>query len=421
MTAFFHGIATLTGGVGGPILFALAGLYLSAATGFVQIRRFPAAVSAVFCADAQGDGLSPRRALLISLGAVMGPGNLIGVAAAVAYGGPGAVFWMWLSGVIGMALRYAETSLAARYRALGGEGMMGVMTHGLHFRSLAVFFAFAGVLTSYLMADLTSAGVLAVSLESAVSVPPLLTAVLLSFAALPVIAGGKNRIAEVSPLLISGVTVLYLFLSVSIFFRAPKETADAVHTILASAFDFRGFTFGVLPAAVRHGIAKGIYSNECGIGSEPTISAACSSVAPARQGEIAMLGPFLDTVIFCGLSGILCVMSGESAPEKMLVTVFARFYPRFGAVFIITILILLVYTTVISWYFPGESFARYSFGEKWLSLYRAGYLLLPLTAPCLDLSVIYALCDTSVALMALPSLAAILFLSPEVIRLSQRR
>ena len=413
-------IALLTGGVGGPLIFLLVGLYLTFATGGVQFRRFPAAIIGVFSPKKQENGLSPRRALLISLGAVMGPGNLIGVAAAVAYGGPGAVFWMCLSGVIGMALRFSETSLAARFRPLAGDGMVGVMRAGLHAPILAAFFAVAGTLTSFVMADLTSSGVLAVSLQNACGLPPLLTCFLLTLMMLPVLLGGKKRIASVSPILISGVTVLYFLLSTLIFLRAPDEAAAALGTIFSNAFDFRAAAFGFLPAAVCQGIAKGIYSNECGIGSEPSISAACEDIPPARQGETAMLGPFLDTVVFCSLSGILCVMSGESRPEKMLSSVFARFYPHFGALFIEIILVLLVYTTLISWYFPGESFARCGFGEKFLPLYRAGYLLLPLLAPQFDLPTLYVLCDLAVALMAFPSLTAILLLSPEVIRLSFR-
>lgn len=404
------------GGVGGPILFLLSGLYLTFATGFIQFRRFPAAIRALFSKSGPSDGLSPGRALFISLGAVMGPGNLVGVAAAVAYGGPGAVFWMWFSGVIGMALRYAETALAAKYR----DGMGGVMRHGLNAPGLARFFVTAGAVTSLLMADLTSSGVLARSLESHFSVPPLLTAFLLSLFTLPVILGGRERIAAISPFLVALITALYLVLSSLILFRAPDEARMALQSILHDAFSFRAAVFGTLPAALRHGIAKGIYSNECGIGSEPEISAACPAIPPARQGECAMLGPFLDTVVFCSLGGVLCVMSGESAPERMLPAVFEHFYPHFGAFFIEIILILLVYATVISWYFPGESFARSAFGETNLPLYRAGYLLTPLFAPFFSLDALYLFCDASVALMAFPSLAAILLLSPEVIRFSFR-
>ena len=402
-------------GYGTPFLFLLAGLYLTLCTGFIQLRRFPAAIRTVFHTES-GDGLSPGKTLLLSLGAVMGPGNLIGVAAAVAYGGSGTVFWMWLSGWVGMALRYAETTLslrAARDRA-HANGMMDVMTGFLHFPGLALFFAGCGILVSLLMANLTSAGVLAHSTASSTSFSPVFVMAFLSLLTFLVLWGGVKRLCAFSPWLVLGITLAYLGIALFILLSAPDEAFSALKEILSSALDFRPAAIGTTLGAFRHGIAKGIYSNECGIGSEPAIAGASSVESPQKQGEVSMLGPFLDTTVFCALSGILCVMSGEKDPTRMLPVLFDRFCPGFGSVFIYGILALLVFATILCWYFGGEVFWRYLTGGRWILVYRSVYCILPLLAPLISLELLYNLCDLSVALMAFPSLAAILLASPKI-------
>ena len=402
-------------GYGTPFLFLLSGIYLTLCTGFVQFRRFPAAIRTIFHPESR-DGLSPGKTLLLSLGAVMGPGNLIGVAAAVAYGGPGTVFWMWISGWVGMALRYAETTLsrlASRDKAQS-NGMMDVMTGFLHFPDLALFFAGCGVLVSLFMANLTSAGVLAHSTTNNTVLSSALVMLLLSLGTLLVLSGGGKRIAAFSPWLVLGITLSYLGGSLFILLSAPGEAFSAIRQILTSALDFRPAVIGSTLGAFRHGIAKGIYSNECGIGSEPAIAGASSVESPQKQGEVSMLGPFLDTTVFCALSGVLCVMSGEKDPTRMLPVLFDRFCPGFGSVFIYGILALLVYATILCWYYGGEVFWRYLTGGRWIWGYRSVYCVLPLLAPLISLELLYNLCDLSVALMAFPSLAAILLSSPKL-------
>ena len=423
MLSFLQEAAAVLYGAGAPLIFLASGVWISFATGFVQLRRFfPALRTALFAKGGRGT-LSPRRALLLSLGAVMGPGNLAGVAAAVAFGGPGAVFWVWLSGIAGMALRYAESALALFYAAPGekSEGMAAVIRRGLGLPALALFFSLSGVAVSLLMADLTSSGALLFSLNASYGLPTPFGALLLVCLLVPALLGGKSRIASLSPVLVAAVSFLYLALSLSILFRAPEEAAGAVSRILSSAFERRSL-WGILASpSFREGIRKGIYSNECGLGSEPAFSQGTSLQDPARQGEVSMLGPFFDTVIFCGITGILCVMAGESDPAKMLPALFGRFFPGFGAPLLTLFLFLLVYTTLISWYYAGESFALSAFGRRAKLPYRAVYLLFPLLVPLFSAGTLYALCDLAVTLMALPSLFAILWLSPRVGRLSRQR
>ena len=424
MLSFLSGAAAGLFGTGAPLLFFFSGVYLTLVTGFVQFRRFLPAVGSLFRKQERGsDGaLSPRRVLFLGLGAVMGPGNLLGVAAAVAFAGPGAVFWMWFSGAAGMALRYAETFLALLFgrEERRPEGMVSVIRKGLRLPFLACFFAFCGVAASLLMADLTSSGAMVFTLRSVYSFPAPAGAALLSLLMLPVLCGGKKRVASFCPFPVAAVSVLFFFLALLVFLRAPGEAASALRAIFSSAFDQKSFAGVFFSPAFREGVKKGVYSNECGMGSEPAFSSASALSDPARQGEISMLGPFLDTVVFCGIAGILCVMSGESDPMKMLPAVFGRFFPGFGAHLVAVFLLLLVYTTLISWYYAGESFALSVFGRRAKLFYRAIYLLMPLLAPLFTAETLYAVCDAAVAMMAFPSLAAILLLSRRVRTLSRQ-
>jgi len=199
----------------------------------------------------------------------------------------------------------------------------------------------------------------------------------------------------------------------------PSEVCAALRAMIKAAFDFRPAAIGVTLQAVRQGILKGVYSNECGLGSEPMISGELDCASPGLQGKVSMLSPFLDTVVFGGLSGLLCILSGEASPERMLSCLFERFFPGFGGELFLLLLTLLVYATLISWYLCGEGFWTALTGGRWIWFYRFLYLLTPLLAPLFPLEEIYLFCDGAVALMAMPSLYTLWSGRKEVIRAAE--
>ena len=347
----------------------------------------------------------------------MGPGNIVGVASAILLGGCGSVFWMWVSAWLGMALRYAESYLAVKYRVTSdGENAGGAMYifRAKKMPALAVIFSVAGIIVSLTMADAVPSASLGRALESAWGLSPLVTGVILSVFTGIVVFGGAKRIIKCAEILVPIVCAFYGIVSLAVFASQPLTALGAFGSIFREAFSLRAGIGGLVGTAVRHGLAKGVFSHEAGMGTDPILAASTSEVSAETQGLVSMLGPFLDTVVFCTLTAVVTVMGGalESDAATAVRNAFGVFLPLFGGWALDTVLLLLVLATLVSWSFYGEACVKYlSKGRVWKLLYRSVYCAVPLLFSGADLSLLLILGDISTALMAVPNvLLCILFI-----------
>lgn len=408
-------------------LFLGSGLWFSWKTRWVQIRCLPKAFVAIRSDlmppkdGADKRNLSTTGALLASLGAVMGPGNLIGVSSAILIGGAGAIFWMWLSAVLGMATRYIESALAVRYRQCAdgvnyGGPMYVMRAHG--WKRMAAIFSVAGIFLSLTMANALPAGALGRALEVSFSVPTMVTGIFLTVFTAMVIYGGGRRIAKVSAVLIPVVCFFFIGVSLWILAANPTKLWDSLTEIVCGAFSTKAGIGGLVGTTIRFGFARGIYSNEAGMGTEPILAASTAEPNFIRQGFISMTGPFLDTVVFCSFTAFVVVMAGmipNTDAATLTAAAFASFLPGCGEFVVQVTMTLLVMATLSSWAFYGEQCITY-FSKRPLGkqIYRGVYILLPLFCVTMDLQIIFLLSDLVMALMAIPNLLVCLRLGREV-------
>ena len=418
-------INTVVWGIPTLLFFVGSGFWFSCKFRWVQIRCLPCAFRAIVSdLKHSNDGeqnFSTRAALLASLGAVMGPGNLIGVASAILVGGAGAVFWMWISAVLGMAARYAESTLAVLHRKTCGNrhvgGPMYVMRdHGL--RRTAAVFAAAGVLVSLTMANALPSGALGNALRENYGIAPHLTGLCLCAFTCVTIFGGGKRIAKVSGVLVPAVCLFFIGVSLWIICTHPSALLDAIVSIFRGAFSRKAGLGGLLGTAVRYGLARGIYSNEAGMGTEPILAAATGEPSAHRQGLISMTGPFLDTIVFCSFTAMIVLMAGEThdvGAAALVSQAFAKFLPGCGTFIVDATMALLVLATLASWAFYGEQCLAYFSPKRYPKIiYRGVYALLPLFCAGADLAIVFVLTDLLNAAMAIPNLLVCIRYSREI-------
>ncbi len=428
MTVLIEKLSALVWGVPTLMLFVGSGIFFSVCLRWVQVRGFRCAFGAI-CADlkqqdsGEKGGLSATSALMAALGAVMGPGNIIGVSSAILLGGAGAVFWMWISAFLGMAARYAESVLAVLHRQKGEQGHYGgpmyvMRDHG--FRKTALVFSAAGVLISFTMADALPAGALGSALLESYRIPPLVTGAFLCVFCLFAVLGGSKRIAKISGFLVPVMSIFFIGASVWIMLCYPNRLPGAFRAIFQEAFSLRSGFGGLVGGAIRYGMARGIYSNEAGMGTEPLLAAATSEPSPHRQGLISMTGPFLDTIVFCTFTALIILMAGYQpgdSPAMLVTQSFAYFLPGCGAFIVNATMTMLVLATLSSWAFYGEQCLSYLSGSPRLrQLYRWVYALLPLLCAGAKLRIVFAITDIATAFMAIPNLFTCILLISEVKR-----
>ena len=404
-------------GIPAVILFVGGGIYASFRLRFVQITCLGRAFSAALRSEKKNGGTSSLSALAASLGAVMGPGNIIGVASAVLLGGSGAVFWMWVSAWLGMALRYAESYLAVKYREVSLNGSAGGAMYIFKKKGmpvLAVIFSVAGIIVSLTMADAVPSASLGSAFELAFGLSPRTTGVILSVFTAIVVFGGAKRIIKWSEIIVPLVCVFYLILSFAVFVVFPGRALGALWSIFENAFTLNAGLGGLIGGAVRHGLAKGVFSHEAGMGTDPILAASTSESDPAKQGLVSMLGPFLDTIVFCTLTAVVIIMNPDAGADTALMArnAFCRFFPSFGGWALDTVLLLLVLATLASWAYYGEACVRYLSEKKiWVKLYRVVYSAVPFVFCGADLPVLLLAGDLATALMAVPNVVlCILFI-----------
>ena len=377
--------------------------------------------------------ISPFNALMTSLSATIGTGNIAGVATAISLGGPGALFWMWCTALVGMATKYAEAVCAVQYREIDDDGNyaggpMYYIKNGLgnQWRWLAVAFAFFGTIAGFGIGNTVQANSVADAMQSSFQIPPAVTSGLLVVLVAAVLLGGVKRIASVAGLLVPFMAGTYLLLGFVVLAMNITDIPAAIALIVDSAFTGTAATGGFAGAgimlAIQFGVARGVFSNEAGLGSAPIAHAASQTDDPVRQGTIAMLGTFIDTLIVCSVTGLVIVLTGQwttgEGGAALTAAAFAAVLP-YGDMMVSVGLCLFAFTTVLGWSYYGERCAVYLFGTKALIPFRVLWIVAIPFGAMAQLNFVWLLADTLNALMAVPNLIALLLLSPVIFKLTR--
>lgn len=383
--------------------------------------------------DHEGD-VSHFGALMTALSATIGTGNIAGVATAVVTGGPGAVFWMWITAIFGMATKYGEGVLAVKYRVTNSKGEMsgGPMYYienglGKKWKWLAFLFAFFGVMASFGIGSTVQANSVAQAVHSSFGIDTWITGVVLTLITAFVVLGGIQSISRVSSVVVPFMAVLYIVGGLVVVAMHFDLLLPALKVIMQDAFTGQAVAGGVVGTVIRYGVARGVFSNEAGMGSAPIAAAAAKTDHPVRQALVSMTGTFLDTIIVCSITGIVLVMGilqsngGEFAvPDlegaALTTATFDAMLSGYGG-WVVTIgLIFFAYSTTLGWCYYGEKCVTYVFGDKSVPIYRVIYVATVMLGTVLSLDMVWAAADTFNGLMAVPNLIALLLLSKVIVQ-----
>lgn len=419
---------------GAPLLILLSGtgLYLTLRLGFIQIRYLPRALGYLFKKDKGGKGdVSSFTALCTALAATIGTGNIVGVATAVQAGGPGAIFWMWLVALLGMATKYAECLLAVKYRVRDKNGFMAggpmyYIERGLGIKWLAKLFALFGVMVAFFgIGTFPQVNAITHAMQDTFNIPILVTAIIVTLLVGLIILGGVKRIATTSSVIVPFMAILYVTTSLVIILLNIEKVPDAILLIIDSAFDPQAALGGAVGftvmKAIQSGVARGIFSNESGLGSAPIAAAAAQTREPVRQGLISMTGTFLDTIIVCTMTGIVLVLTGAwNNPELAGATVTNYAFAQglgtsIGATIVTVGLLFFAFTTILGWCYYGERCFVYLVGIRAIKIYRLTYIILVGLGAFLHLNLIWIIADIVNGLMAFPNLIALIGLRKVVV------
>ena len=425
---------------GPPLLILLVGtgILLTVRLGLIQLIRLPQAIKLIFKADNQGDGdITSFGALCTALAATIGTGNIIGVATAISAGGPGALFWMWVAAFFGMATKYAEGVLAIKYRQVDENGNIagGPMYYivngmGAKFKPLATFFAFSGVLVALLgIGTFPQVNAISSSIQSTLQIPAQVTGILLAILVGIITFGGITTISKVSEKVVPVMAGAYIIICLLILVVNYQFIIPAFQSIFESALKpsaaIGGFAGATVAMAIRNGIARGVFSNESGLGSAPIAAAAAKTEWPAEQGLISMTGTFIDSLVICTLTGLSLMVTGvftmegisgsaltETAFNLVLPTIFGI---PLGSFLLMICLSLFAFTTILGWNYYGERCCEFLFGVKSITPYRIIFIVMVGLGAFLQLDAVWLIADIVNGLMALPNLIAIIALSGVVV------
>lgn len=412
--------------VWGPLMLALlvgTGVFYTVRLGGLQFRLLPQALKLAFGrrtqAAAPGD-ISQFQALMTALAATIGTGNIAGVATAVVLGGPGAVFWMWATALVGMATKYAEAYLAVYFRVKDAHGRMNggpmyYLERGLSLRSLAVMFALCGGLAALGAGCSVQSNSVAQVLHNATGLPHWVTGLVLTALTGGVLLGGISRIARVTALVVPLMALIYLTGGLVIIVTHAELLWPAVSLIITDAFTGDAMAGGAIGTVIRYGVARGVFSNEAGLGSAPIAAAAARTNEPHEQALVSMIGTFLDTIVVCSVTGIVLVMANQFSTgvtgAALTANSFEWLLPGLGN-WVVTIgLIFFAYSTILGWSYYGERCASYLFGERCIGSFRVVYTSFVMLGAIVSLDLVWALSDIFNGLMAFPNLVGLLLLS----------
>lgn len=419
---------------GWPMIILLlgTGLFLGIKTHFISLSKFGFIMKntlfKIFEKNNNGDGeISAFQAVSTALAATVGTGNIAGVALAIAVGGPGAVFWMWVSAILGMSTKFAEVILSITYRTKdeNGEfagGPMYYISRGLGLSWLGKLFAIFGALASFGIGCMTQANSIADALKTSFGIDPLIVGIVISVLTGIVILGGIKRIGSVTEKLIPVMAAFYILGALVIIIINHKNVPAAFSMIFTSAFTGHaavgGFAGSTLMMAMRNGISRGVFTNEAGLGSAPIAHAAATTDHPVRQGMWGVFEVFMDTIVICTMTALVVLVSGvwNSGLEGAALTATAFEEGFKGGKYIVSIgLSLFAFSTILGWSYYGERCVNYLFGKTGARIYKFIYVPIALVGAIGGLKTIWAISDTLNGLMAIPNLVGLLLLSGVVV------
>ncbi|BBP43404.1 alanine/glycine:cation symporter family protein [Thiosulfativibrio zosterae] len=426
----------------GPLMLSLllgTGIYLTIRLRFLPMRHLFYAFSLLWKgrhSNAEGD-IPPFSALMTALAATVGTGNIAGVAAALFIGGPGAIFWMWMTALVGMATKYSEAVLAVKYREVDDDGkhVGGPMYYirngmGKKWQPLAFAFALFGTIAAFGIGNMVQANAVAGAMESAFGIDNQITGLVLMVLVGLVLFGGISRIAKTATALVPVMAIVYIGFSLLIIGIHIDQLPSAFSTIVESAFTGSaaagGFAGATIIAALQFGVARGVFSNEAGMGTAPIAHAAAQTKDPIQQGHIAMLGTFIDTIIICTMTALVIMVtgvwqSGETGSPLTALAFTTGLDSHCGSIVVAVGLAIFAFTTLIGWSYYGERCAEYLAGTRIITGYRILWVLAVFAGAALSnhFNTVLILADVLNALMAIPNLIALLVLSPVIIKLTQ--
>ncbi len=430
--------------VWGPVLMVLlvgTGLFLTIRNKFMQVRGFGHGfkiLSGKYDRDRDPGEITHFQALTAALSATIGTGNIVGVAAAILMGGPGALFWMWVTAFFGMAVKFTSCTLAVKFRRVDeqGEAHGGPMHFieqgmGKHFKWLAILFALFTMLASFGIGNMFQINNMAVSLSFLIQgheqpgfLFNLITGIIVSVLVGAVILGGIKSIGRVASRIVPVMFVFYVGAGLIILFKNYAAIPAAFQSIFYYAFHTpEAMAGGLLGTVIRSGVARGLFSNEAGLGSAAIAHGAARTKEPVREGLVAMLGPFIDTILVCSITGLIIIVTGVYETCSIKGELTARAFEAglgslLGGKIVALGIIFFAFSTAISWSYYGDRASDYLFGKKAVTPYRWVYLGFLVLGAVIKLDLVISFSDIMNALMAIPNLIALLVLSPIVVRLA---
>ena len=436
-------------GVPAMICIIGVGLYLSIRTRFLQIRKFPYAIKTtigrVFRKREASDGaMTPFQAVCTALAATVGTGNIAGVAGAIAIGGPGAVFWMWISAALGMCTKFSEVTLAVHFRETNARGELigGPMYYiknglGKNWRWLAALFSLFGVLTVFGTGNATQVNTITTAInsallnyhlinEDAVSTSNLIIGIIIAILVATVLLGGVKRIGRVTEKLVPFMALIYIVLSLGVILLNLNRVPSVFASIVEGAFSPASVTGGVVGSFVlsmKKGVSRGIFSNEAGLGTGSIAHACADTKKPVKQGFFGIFEVFTDTIVICTLTALVILCSGtpvgygEAAGAELTISGFTSTYGNWVSIFTAIALCCFAFSTIIGWGLYGARCIEYLLKEKSIKPFMVAYSLVAIIGATADLGLMWSVAETFNGLMAIPNLIALFLLSGTVARL----
>ena len=418
---------------GWPIIIMLLGthLYLTFRLRFPQRMIFTAIRLSVKKDPGASGDVSQFHSLATALAATIGTGNIVGMATAIALGGPGAVLWCWLTGVFGISTKYAEGLLAIKYRVKGADGKMQggpmyALERGLGWKWLAVLFAFFTAIASFGIGNMVQANAISTVTAESYQISPYLTGAVICILTALVVIGGVKSIARVCGMLVPFMAFFYVVGCIIILIINSSFIWPALKLICVSAFTPTaaggGFIGATVMTAARFGIARGLFSNESGMGSAPIVAAAAQTRNPVRQALVSSSGTFWDTVVICALTGLVIVSSILAYPDisfdngaTLTKMAFSKI-PYFGTPLLTFGLMTFAFSTILGWCYYGERAVEYLKGRRWVTIYRIFFIIAVFLGSVANLAIVWNLADCMNALMAIPNLISLLCLSGIIVQ-----
>lgn len=434
MESFMSWLEMIDGWVWGPVMLTLlvgTGLLLTIMLKGLQFRKLGYSLYLALIKrkddDAEDGDISNFEALMTALSATVGTGNIAGVATAIAVGGPGALFWMWVTGLVGMATKFGEAVLAVKYRVKdeNGEmcgGPMYYIARGLGWKGLGSAFAFFAAVAAFGIGNMVQSNSVALAVKDTFGIDPLIVGIVLAILSALVVLGGIKSIGKVTSILIPIMIVFYVGGALFILLTNVEKIGPAFGLVFEYAFNpvaaSGGFAGATVAAAIRFGVARGVFSNESGLGSAPIAAAAAQTKHPVDQALVSMTQTFIDTIVICTMTGLVIIMfNWDSGLTSSSLTTEAFRLGFEGGQYIVTIgLILFAYSTILGWCYYGEKSIEYLLGEGAVKPYRIVYIAAILFGSVQKVGLVWTLADIFNGLMALPNLIGLIFLSPVIVR-----